>query len=261
MRSFIGDDDDTSPPVNQGLATSVRDGLQKPVNQEKLKELFAKYKRPENCLNLLAPRVNEEIWCEARKTSRTSDIKAQQLQGMIAKATIPIVQLMDNVMEDMVAKRELDAKTVLNKAKDSLRMLIAALSNMNSSRRQNFKPDLSLPFKKLCAPNAVVTSECLFGDELNKKIRDISEAKQITSKLSAGHSKQKTNLYGGTKNFTATRYSPYSNEGQLSRGGRRNFGGSHTVSQASRGRGQSYRGKTAQQQSFLARRQKDTYRR
>ncbi|XP_046584223.1 cyclin-K-like [Haliotis rubra] len=77
-----------------------------------------------------------------------------------------------------------------------------------SKRREAFKPDLSGPYKRLCQPNAVVTTANVFGDELGKKIEDITDSKHLTSKLSGERNK----LQGGKHR----RFAPYQRPNQQS---------------------------------------------
>ncbi|XP_046546323.1 uncharacterized protein LOC124256363 [Haliotis rubra] len=83
MREFFDEEDETGAEILPELAKSLNDGLAKSPNMEKLKPLMEKYKRPRNTELLVVPRVNEEIWNEARPHTRGRDLKLQQTQGLL----------------------------------------------------------------------------------------------------------------------------------------------------------------------------------
>ena len=49
-------------PVSEKLAKIVNFLFTSGMEEEKLKKLNKKYKRPENCPQLSAPKVNSEVW-------------------------------------------------------------------------------------------------------------------------------------------------------------------------------------------------------
>ena len=64
-------------------------------------------------------------------------------------------------------------------------VLLMANSNteLNLRRREALKPELHTSYRYLCAPSNPITTE-LFGDDLPKAVKDITDTNQITSKLS-----------------------------------------------------------------------------
>ncbi|XP_046574612.1 uncharacterized protein LOC124282625 [Haliotis rubra] len=198
MVDFFGEEDATGPEINSDLAKSINDGLTKSPNMDKLKPVMEKYKRPKNLDYLMAPRVNSVIWLEARAMTRSKDINLQRIQSLLDKATIPVVQMMDSLMSSVVHKKELNAKELLGKTKDAVRMLVGLHSDINTTRRETFKPDFRGPYKRLCSGETVATTN-LFGDDLPKNIKDITESKELSNKL---HSSDKTN-----RGFTASSFS------------------------------------------------------
>ena len=59
----------TSPAIDANLAEIVK-SLLKEVTKEKLAEVQNKYLRPENCSNLVAPKINKQIWQQLRQEIR-----------------------------------------------------------------------------------------------------------------------------------------------------------------------------------------------
>ena len=64
------------------------------------------------------------------------------------------------------------------------RVLLLANANMelNVRRREALRPELHASYRYLCAPSNPISSE-LFGDDLPKAVKDITDTNRITSKL------------------------------------------------------------------------------
>ena len=53
---------ETSPAIDANLAEIVKSLLTEKLTKETLAEVQNKYLRPENCTNLVAPKINKQIW-------------------------------------------------------------------------------------------------------------------------------------------------------------------------------------------------------
>ena len=60
----------TSPAIDANLAEKLA--------KEKLAKVQSKYLRPENCTNLVAPKINKQIWQQLRQESRNNDSALQK---------------------------------------------------------------------------------------------------------------------------------------------------------------------------------------
>ena len=65
---------------------------------------------------------------------------------------------------------------------DSLSLLAHANTELNNRRKELIKPDLHTDYKHLCSASTTVTAE-LFGDDLSKQVKDISEVKRVGRKV------------------------------------------------------------------------------
>jgi hypothetical protein len=52
----------TSLRVNIWLAKTINTSLRVNISESKFKEIKSKFKRPQNCQNLMIPTVNEVVW-------------------------------------------------------------------------------------------------------------------------------------------------------------------------------------------------------
>ena len=70
LASEYSAEDKTSRPVSSQLADIVNKRWSSKLSDDKFKEKIAKYDRPENCDQLLAPKVNPEIWSRISNTNQ-----------------------------------------------------------------------------------------------------------------------------------------------------------------------------------------------
>ena len=71
----------------------------KPKN-EKINELFAKYKRPENVPFMQVLVVNESLWWQLHAHVKTQDYSIQNSQKNLSMALVPVLRVMDILKKD-----------------------------------------------------------------------------------------------------------------------------------------------------------------
>ena len=157
------------------------------LSEEKIKEKHEKYNRPENCENLINTRVNPEIWTKVRSNTRSRDLKMQKLETSLLKSMIPIVKMSDKLLElksTSTSASQSDVSEFLQLSLDSLALMGHSINEVNIKRRELIKPDLNDPFKQLCGSHSPVT-KLLFGDDLPKSVKEISETNKVGVKVSS----------------------------------------------------------------------------
>ncbi|KAK6191064.1 hypothetical protein SNE40_002812 [Patella caerulea] len=185
--------------------------------------------RPAN-LEVYFSRVNKEIWgCgNVKPSTRSKDIKLQKLGEKIVKISYSVTTLTDQLLTlkkqmPKMAKQDLNEATEGNKtvqlqiteairtAMDSLAILGAALTDFNQGRRDLFKPDLRPKTKPICNFSnnlEVEAGQLLFGEDLNKKLKDLKDTDQALGFgfSNQGLSYQRYNNFGGSnRNYTNQR--------------------------------------------------------
>ena len=187
LELYYGADDVVAAEIDPQLAGIVANLVTKRLPEEKMKEKAAKYARPGNCACLSATRVNPEIWDKLSAPSRSRDARSQRGQQSTMQAMIAITSATDNLV------RASRANEALNKSKmaatitslvDALAFLGNANQETNQRRRDDQKAELSDAFKSLSKADPD-ESGLLYGTDLTAKIRDISEANRLTSRLTA----------------------------------------------------------------------------
>ena len=205
MEDFYNDCEETSGAIEESLAKTINSSLRSKISDSKFKELKAKYKRPDNCPNLMIPSVNEEVWTEKHpriNSIRSRDLKLQKIMGYMIKGMIPIIETTNNILKAALKKETFDPTQNLRKATDGVRMVAASYTQLNQYRKDNFKPVLTGKFKKLTFTNNSVTDQ-LFGDDLQKKLEDIQKSKKINI---CGFNEDKPSRSGYSANFNRNNY-------------------------------------------------------
>ena len=147
--------------------------------EERLQDKLNKYPQPENCEGLTKVRVNQLIWDNLSSTIRSQDLKFQKVQASIVKGMTALARVTDAILKRV---NEIQGGKVLaQEAIDSLSLLAHANTELNR-RKELIKPDLHTDYKHLCSASTTVTAE-LFGDDLFKQVKDISEVNCVGRKV------------------------------------------------------------------------------
>ena len=72
-----------SPAIDANLAEIVKSLLTEKLTKGKLAKVQNKYLRPENCTNLVAPKIDKQIWQQLRQETRNNDSAFQKAQSLL----------------------------------------------------------------------------------------------------------------------------------------------------------------------------------
>ena len=204
LDACFGEDTPKGPAVVEKLATAVNRASMKPPMMEKIREKAKAYPTPENCdKHLVVPKTNRELWGLATQPQKSHDVRLQQGQFLVTAAVSANLALADKCF----AKETLVKAEVLKTATDSVTLLTAVTSELRALRRSLLRPCLKGPYAQLCAATSTdedKPSGWLFGDDLAKAVKDITDATKVTDSLRGG--KEKYPRHGQTPN-TAKPYS------------------------------------------------------
>ena len=92
----------TSPSRDANLAEIVKSLLTEKLTKEKLAEVQNKYLRPENCTNLVAPKINKQIWQQLRQETRNNDSAFQKAQSLLLSGLYAVLQLCNGSNGDQI---------------------------------------------------------------------------------------------------------------------------------------------------------------
>ena len=174
--------EETRLRVNAELANVVNAMVKEPgLPEEKLQEKLNKYHRPENCESLTKVRVNQSIWNRLTAAVRSQDVRLQKVQTSIFKGMCALTTMIDKCLDHIPSLQ--NGNDLLQLATDALTLFANANSELNQRRRELIKPDLHDKYKHLCSSSLAITDQ-LFGDDLPKQVKELTEVNRVCKKLS-----------------------------------------------------------------------------
>ena len=172
-------DESVTDPVVDGIATLLNVILKTGPHKEKEKAILEKYSRPKNCVDLIVPKVNEEIWKILRRFTRQRDFNLQQAQATLLKAGFAVIQI---IKDNLTPDKQSVAKILM----DAFRLNSIVFRNLTARRRELIAIELPARFKTL-ATREVDSPAYLFGTDLTSSMKEINTTNALTSKPSMPH--------------------------------------------------------------------------
>ena len=79
---FIGGEK-AGPPIDKVLSNIMQSLVNEKLPKEKLDALQRDYLRPENCPDLVAPKINKQIWQQLKQDTKNRDSSLQKIQATL----------------------------------------------------------------------------------------------------------------------------------------------------------------------------------
>ena len=143
--------------------------------------------------------MNTEIWNQLSAQKKKTDLQLSNIQQTTRKLLFVNLQITNMLME---ANQQIDKKSLLAQAVDSVALLGHVTHNLSQLRRDLIRP--ALDYASLCSSSAEYTDSIsypLLGDDLPKRLRDAKESCRIGSTMT--HSTRQH----GRKPYTRENYS------------------------------------------------------
>ncbi|CAB4019063.1 Gag-Pro-Pol poly [Paramuricea clavata] len=157
---------------------------------ETAKERGEKYLPPENCNRVCTVTVNEEIWDLLPRRDRIVDLALQRVQDTLIQGLSSLALLADKLSKGVQSKSPLNTTEILHHVMDSLVLITQANWSLNMKRRELIKPTIEAPFTRVCEPDIATTTK-LFGDDLPKQLKDMTEVNRAGKQLQKKAPEQK----------------------------------------------------------------------
>ncbi|CAH3019867.1 unnamed protein product, partial [Porites evermanni] len=177
----------TSPAIEGKIAELIDNMLIGGLSAETVKERVEKHPPPENCKFLAVTMVNEEIWDLLPRKSRAVDLAFQRVQEPLLQGISALTNLAGKLVKDVHDGKTPNTRDVLTHVMDSVAMLGNTNWKLNMKRRELIKPELNPPYTRLCKEDIAVSTK-LFGDDLPKHLKDMSEAKKAGQQMQKPYS-------------------------------------------------------------------------
>ena len=171
------DDDATGEKIDTDLANIAIKRWAKKLNPEKVKGFGGKYKRPENCKDLKAVKVNKEIWSQLSAKQRKTDLQLANMQQLTRKIAFANLQTTNWLLSQPPGT---DTKQPLTESVDAIAMLGHLNTQLSKFHREQIRSAVKPEYKAICSAEIPADSQHLFGDDLAKQLTDASEASKIS---------------------------------------------------------------------------------
>ena len=173
--------DKTGPPlVSTKLAQKIKNQWQN-SNFNSAMKIFAKYKHPTNLETVMTPPMPKIIrhMPTFKQNTAVRERKLFNTQREIVKATHIMATMADDILQAETTDRAVDTKSVVLKAFDAINVLANASINLSNMRKLNIRHLLNRDVQGLCDSSTKV-SEHLFGDEIEKCLKEERESRRIS---------------------------------------------------------------------------------
>ena len=177
--------------VDESLATTVTDLFRNGMNEEQYLHLVKDENtpRPENCEGLSVVRTNQLIWNVLPPWAQTSDKKMQSIEKTIVKAAVILTKTI-NLMtkndqasdKDEVQDDKQETNEILNNCYDALALMGHANRQVNMTRRDFIRSEVTHDYAHLCSHSEPYTN-FLFGDDVSKIAKDIENCTRVGWRL------------------------------------------------------------------------------
>ncbi|XP_070182738.1 transcriptional regulator ATRX homolog [Littorina saxatilis] len=167
--------EDVGPNISEKLAQIVERMKKGLLSEDKLQEKFEKYKKPGNC-DITVPRVNPEIWDKIEHEARSRDLRVQQEQKMLLKATFALAKISD----DLVQSASTQSKAMLKTVMDAVALILKTVHELSVDRRSRIvnAQNVNKKYRKLNS-NDIPITDLLFGNELKASLAAIDSASKL----------------------------------------------------------------------------------
>ena len=223
--------DKVGPELPPALAKLANKFLSEKMNDSFYKNKTENYLIPKNLLFGSAPKVNKPVWDAMGKFTRKTDSNSQSIQNELLKSSLPTIQVISKLYEAKDDPSSLEINDLIIMLTDSLAFVGSANHELIKKRKDCIKSDLPKNMQGLCRESGV-SPAFLFGDDLNAKIKEVSELHKLENKVSNKNPKQSygfTSYRGRSSNrgFRGrSRFRPYNFSGRYQRKGPLNRRGS-----------------------------------
>ena len=192
------------PAISQSLANLINTAC---TSQCITDSLMDKFKIPENCDKLSAPRVKTEFWKVMNKRAQGYDKYFSDTQNLVAAGMVSVIRLAE-AMKGQIASNP-EAKDLMT---NTLTLMGQIQYNLSIRRRYMIRPHLKKKYQNLCNYNVQITSN-LFGDDLAKEIKNCDAAVSVAKENYGygGYRPQRSRGYfrGARGQRGGYRYQPY----------------------------------------------------
>ena len=172
----------TGPEVDQGLAESITEIMQSEPSEEFEANILNKIHRPANCEGLAQITLNQAVWDRVSPATRSFDKRMQKEQTSLVKGTVELVYMYDKLCKKFPQTEDPELVEILDHGNNAFLCFGSANWENVQRRRECIKTDINYDFSHMCGSKQPYDKQ-LFGENVSKLIKEISEENRVSSKL------------------------------------------------------------------------------
>jgi hypothetical protein len=185
--------------IDEALAANITQFMRnKPMDDVKQKELYDSLPPPANCPGLEKIKVNPTIWTRINE-GRSVDIKFQRIHIPMVKGVTAVAMLCNKLLNawdassSQVIIPEEEFGEMMELTTKAFKSFGASNFELTMKRREAMKPHMNSEYVHLCVPSVPYTDQ-LYGDDVTKTIKDISDNNRVCKKVfpTGGRMKKKS---------------------------------------------------------------------
>lgn len=207
LDSFFEEQSETGEKLNsEKIAKAANRSLSCPVEEDKIKEIRKKYKRPENVEFMQTPQVDHFVWRQLSRDVRNVDVQQQKATGQMVQCLIPILKAVDHINDN----KTLDKGVLKPLIVDAFKMMAHSVASNSKTRRERIRNAVLPKFRNMIQKSKP-SATLLLGDKIKEEVKALNE-KSTAVTQSAGSSKQAClQKRGGAAQYNRQRGIPYKN--------------------------------------------------
>ena len=170
------------PEVSDKLASIINARfVSAPVSGEAARTAVEAVKRPANCVGLRTPSINKEVFDTLSAAQKRADWRLAACHKATMAAATETTRAVDALVEirnKLPGGKELEQpiKAVIG----ALGMLGHTGRSISQIRREALRASINPEYQQICAPDAEITPELLFGEGLAVRQRDLAAAGRLS---------------------------------------------------------------------------------
>ncbi|XP_053373549.1 uncharacterized protein LOC128546615 [Mercenaria mercenaria] len=126
--------------------------------------------------------MNQLIWDAVSPNARTSDRKLQHIEESIVKSGTILVKAVNQLAQIESEHSDVQLGTVIDQCNDVLALLGHANKQVNLTRKDFLRPEMSKEYTHLCSQSRPFT-KFLFGDDVSKSAKELEDCSKISNRM------------------------------------------------------------------------------
>ena len=172
-------------PLLPNLATRVdRYWKDESESESTCKYIEEEYTIPENCSELVVPKINREVFTWLQPYQRRQEFKYMGMQETLLCAVTAVAKMANLALEANNTSDPIDTTELATHALNAVTLLGNVQRKLNHKRKELLAPTLPKETWEVCSPNREVMS--LLCDDWAKAVREAKEVASLNSILAGG---------------------------------------------------------------------------